>query len=164
MKLISARVCRYKSITDSESVQIANPVTCLVGKNESGKTAFLEALYRLNPLSSGLRKEFQELYDYPRRRLALDRKGIPTIQPVMAEFELEQDDVDALEAALGPGILKSQTISVSKNYENIRSWTITLDEQAAAKHLAKGTGLNQAVIRGKMLYQSVPGQLRGRER
>ena len=32
-----------------QTISIQPDITCLVGKNESGKTAFVQALYRLNP-------------------------------------------------------------------------------------------------------------------
>lgn len=41
LTLIKVQVWKYKSIEDSTPVEIANAVTVLVGKNESGKTAFL---------------------------------------------------------------------------------------------------------------------------
>ena len=47
MRLLRARVLNYQSILDSGWV-LLEPVTCLVGKNESGKTAFLQALQKLN--------------------------------------------------------------------------------------------------------------------
>jgi predicted ATP-dependent endonuclease of OLD family len=51
MRLLSVRVTDFKSINDATEVAIDPQVTCLVGKNESGKTAFLEALFkRLNSL------------------------------------------------------------------------------------------------------------------
>ena len=56
MRLVSARVRDYKSITDSGEVAVEEDVTCLVGKNESGKTAVLEALYRLNPIPAEHRR------------------------------------------------------------------------------------------------------------
>ena len=43
MKLTRARVTNYRSIDDSTWVNLED-VTALVGKNESGKTAFLQAL------------------------------------------------------------------------------------------------------------------------
>src|SRR5690348_16019913 len=48
MKLLEARVTNYKNIEDSGPVTV-DRITCLVGKNESGKTTFLEALYKLSP-------------------------------------------------------------------------------------------------------------------
>jgi predicted ATP-dependent endonuclease of OLD family len=43
MKLVKVRATNYRNIIDSEEVEIG-PSTCLVGKNEAGKTAFLKAL------------------------------------------------------------------------------------------------------------------------
>ncbi len=50
MILTEARVALFRNIIDSGWVPVDADVTCLVGKNESGKTAFLQALYRLNPV------------------------------------------------------------------------------------------------------------------
>ena len=44
----TAHVKNFRCIEDSEEFTVAD-VTCLVGKNESGKTSLLTALYRLNP-------------------------------------------------------------------------------------------------------------------
>jgi predicted ATP-dependent endonuclease of OLD family len=52
MKLRSVHVQRFRNILDSTEVKIEDKVTCLVGKNESGKSAFLHALWRLKPARS----------------------------------------------------------------------------------------------------------------
>jgi predicted ATP-dependent endonuclease of OLD family len=65
--LVKAQVWKYKSIEDSTLVSISEAVTVLVGKNESGKTAFLEALYKALPLNND--KTFNIIEDYPRRDL-----------------------------------------------------------------------------------------------
>ena len=49
MKLKRVRVQEFRSIRDSGEFDLGD-VTCLVGKNEAGKTAILKALYRLNRL------------------------------------------------------------------------------------------------------------------
>ena len=46
LTLVKAQVWKYKSIEDSMPVDLSSDVTVLVGKNESGKTAFLEALHK----------------------------------------------------------------------------------------------------------------------
>ena len=51
MLLKDVRIQDYRSVEDSGTVPIEIDVTCLVGKNESGKTAFLQALHLLNPLN-----------------------------------------------------------------------------------------------------------------
>ena len=43
MKLTKAHVTNFRCILDSNEVEIGE-TTCLVGKNEAGKTAFLKAL------------------------------------------------------------------------------------------------------------------------
>ena len=45
MKLVSAQIFTYKNILNSTPVEIQSDITCLVGKNEPGKTAYLNALY-----------------------------------------------------------------------------------------------------------------------
>ncbi|MDI2112056.1 AAA family ATPase [Commensalibacter nepenthis] len=52
MRLIKARVQNYRSIIDSGEFKIDTNKTILVGINESGKSAILEALHLLNPVLS----------------------------------------------------------------------------------------------------------------
>jgi predicted ATPase len=49
MKLVGFQVQMYRCVMDSTWIPAA-PLTVLVGKNESGKTAILKALHKLNPL------------------------------------------------------------------------------------------------------------------
>ena len=50
MQLVSAHVTYYRSVEDSEEFEVEPDVTCLVGKNESGKTNIAQALFRVNPV------------------------------------------------------------------------------------------------------------------
>ena len=68
MKLVKVHIREFQSIQDSNEVRIGD-VTCLVGKNESGKTALLKALYRLNPIVEE-EGDFDVVLDYPRRFLS----------------------------------------------------------------------------------------------
>ena len=43
--MVSARVRMFRNIVDSGVIQFEPDVTCIVGKNESGKTALLQALH-----------------------------------------------------------------------------------------------------------------------
>lgn len=119
MKLITARVTNYKSIEDSTAVEIDPAVTDLVGKNESGKTAFLEAIERLNPVDPD-RGNFDPVYQYPAARYT-SYKGKHSTDPeavVEAVFELEDDDVKAVEDAVGADVLLSSTVTLTKYYDN----------------------------------------------
>ena len=127
MILESIRIREYKNIGDSGDVDIREGVTCLVGKNESGKTSLLEALYRLNPLTTGHPETFLPLRDYPRRRFGRDRARVPGVRPVTATFALEDEDVRAVEEVHGPGVLASRRVAVSRRYDNELRWDIALE-------------------------------------
>ena len=116
MRLKSAAVKKFKSVDDSTSIRIEEDVTALVGKNESGKTAVLQAMYRINPLTSGHPTSFEELRDYPRRYRSRDRNKISTVEPISMEFELDDDDVAAFEGKFGEGTLPKRSVQVSRRY------------------------------------------------
>jgi len=56
MRLARVKVENYRSIEDSGWVDIETDITALVGKNESGKTAFLQALFKLSNYSGRSRQ------------------------------------------------------------------------------------------------------------
>ncbi len=63
MRLKKLRITNYKIIHDSGLFELPD-VTCLVGKNESGKSAICEALYKLKPVTEAA-GNFEPIYDYP---------------------------------------------------------------------------------------------------
>ena len=118
MKLTSVRIRRFRNIIDSTPISVEPHVTCLVGKNESGKTAILEALYRLKPIYP---ENFRDIDDYPRWLLAEHRRSgeIEKTTPVEATFELDAADVEAIVAIGGKGIVhEGQSLIVQKDYAN----------------------------------------------
>lgn len=148
MILRSAQIRDYKSITNSGEVRIEEDVTCLVGKNESGKTAFLESLYRLNPVPTGHPDTFVPLRDFPRPRYTDDGKAVEGVHPIAAMFELEPSDAEAVAAAVGEGVLLSTTIEVSRSYGNVLYWDFEADEEAAVRHLVDLHGAKASLAQG----------------
>jgi predicted ATPase len=146
MILKSAVVRKFRSIEDSGPVRFEPDVTCLVGMNESGKTAFLEALHRSNPL--GRAAGFQELRDYPRRLRNRERAQIPATVPVTATFELQDDDVEAVWRQFGPGVLTSRELQVERTYGNRHRLTVHQDKLAQARHLLVKAGLDPRLADG----------------
>jgi predicted ATPase len=146
MILKSAVVRKFRSIEDSGLVRFEPDVTCLVGQNESGKTAFLEALYRSNPI--GRASGFQELRDYPRRLRARERAQIPDTVPVVATFELQDDDIEAAWRQFGPGVLTSRELRVERTYANRRRLTVHQDKVAQARHLMVEAGPDPGLADG----------------
>lgn len=67
MKLAKARVENYRSILDTGAFDVETLKTIMVGPNEAGKSAILQALQQTNP-PEGI-SGFDSLRDYPRKLL-----------------------------------------------------------------------------------------------
>ncbi len=122
MRVLSLQTTKYKSISDTGQIAVEPDVTCLVGKNESGKSAVLESLYRLKPLPAGHPTSFDALRDYPRRLYGRDKAQIAGKQVVAARVQLDDHDIEWLEARFGAGTFARIQL-VTKGYKNIRAWT-----------------------------------------
>lgn len=87
MKLVSFQIKNYKVVDATEPVKVDARVTALVGKNESGKTAVLKAMWKSRNVADAA---VDKLYDYPRDRYSRDRKG--TQEVTILEFELSPEE------------------------------------------------------------------------
>lgn len=126
----------YKSILDSGWVAF-DDVTCMVGKNESGKTAFLEAIEKIRPIDTS-HTDFDYVYDYPTSKYTA-YKGKHESDPdtvVEVELELSVGDREKVAAVLGPDVLGDGPLTLSKDYKNELHWYLTVDEPTATRNLA----------------------------
>ncbi len=142
MRLTTVQVRRFRNILDSNPIAVQDDVTCLVGKNESGKTAILEALYRLKPI---YRETFHDIDDYPRWLLADHRRSgeIEKASPVEATFVLEQVDVDAIEGVVGSGLVSvGSKLIVRRDYANELQINLPeINERPAVQRMLDETNL-----------------------
>ncbi len=93
MRLIKAHVRNYRSIRDTGEFEVEGDKTIMVGPNEAGKTAILQALQQLNPPSEV--KKFDALRDYPRALYndVTTGKVTPAAVPVVTGvFALDESD------------------------------------------------------------------------
>jgi predicted ATP-dependent endonuclease of OLD family len=107
MRLSKVRVQNYRSIIDTGEFEVERLKTILVGPNEAGKTAILQAIQQINPPKGT--KGFDPLRDYPRARYTQISRGeldAKDIEVVTATFELEKADLDRT-----PTRMKGQTLS-----------------------------------------------------
>jgi predicted ATPase len=136
--LKDVRIQDYRSVEDSGVVPIDIDVTCLVGKNESGKTAFLQALHLLNPLNpiKG-KKKYDEVMDYPSRKSSAYKKTRETdpATVVTAVFALEDSELAAVREEFGPDCLTGTTVTVKAGYYGNKTFSAAIDTAAALNHL-----------------------------
>ncbi len=99
MLLKRVRVTKYRSIRDSGWFDLEKGKTILIGPNEAGKTALLEAIQRINP-PVGIRA-FDPLRDYPRSEYDDINSGkiLPSqVTVVEAHFGLTDEDKETIPA------------------------------------------------------------------
>ena len=143
MKLTRVRVTNFRCIDDSNAVEIG-PITCLVGKNESGKTAFLKALEGLRSVDDGYRK-YNKTENYPRRYLTDydERHKGGEAQAITTVWQLDERDKDALASELGEAASMVDEVTISKSYgASDESWSVTIDEGAVLRWLMERYALS----------------------
>jgi predicted ATP-dependent endonuclease of OLD family len=138
--LTKARVFKYKSIEDSSPVEIGEDVTVLVGKNEAGKTAFLEALDKALSLENA---KFDCVFDYPRKdyvRYKPQHDAKKYAKVVELTFRIEKELADKINKEVFHGtqvIEPGHTFTRDTNYGNVNSIGLSVDLPAAIAALKK---------------------------
>jgi predicted ATP-dependent endonuclease of OLD family len=89
VKLIKFRIQHYKSIKDSGYCSLADDLTILIGKNESGKTAILEALRDFD----------KKVYEIPPEAVPIDEYDVaPSLELC---FRISRAELDVIQAESG---------------------------------------------------------------
>lgn len=148
MILKNFQVRDFQSVTDSNNVQVGD-ITCLVGKNEAGKTALLKALYRLNPITRGEEK-FDVTEDYPRSRVSEYEQQVKSGKRThaivtKATFALEAVERVPIEEALGAGVVPSYSVTLMRGYDNKTNLELNADERIAGEALLTKAKLADAL-------------------
>jgi energy-coupling factor transporter ATP-binding protein EcfA2 len=128
MKLVRIRAKNFRSIEDSNEIEISD-LTCLVGKNEAGKTAILHALYGLRPFRSF---SYDKVRDYPRRFLSKydERHEDGESEVIRTWWQMDKSDIAAVEKRLGSGTVLSPEFQVHSGIGFDKTiWDIKLDEK-----------------------------------
>jgi hypothetical protein len=93
MRLKKARVTNYRSIIDSGWFDVEDAKTIVVGPNEAGKSAILQALQQINPPPDV--PKFDALRDYPRSKYNdISTKKVDPKDVTVVEVDFELDDED----------------------------------------------------------------------
>jgi len=162
MKLKKVRVQNFRSVEDSQEFDVGG-MTCLVGKNEAGKTAILQALAALRP-HNGQDVEYNKTRDYPRRFLNDygERHDGEEATVTKTVWAIDQKDQEEFEQKFGEGSLGNGLIKVSGGYEGTTYWSFDINQELIVKHLISSHKLNaseQASLKEckttKALYKSL---------
>ena len=154
MKLQKVAIRRYRSIEEMDAFEVEPDVTCLVGKNESGKTAVLQAL---NKSHSHDGASFDEGLDYPTTRTSERRKAEGKMKVTTLTYLLDDGDVQSVEDWMGESALSSRTITVTTLYDGSSTWAVGLDEEAVVRHLARDLDLPAGPQKAAKGSKSVSG-------
>lgn len=115
MKALRFRVQHFRNIDDSGWIDL-DAVTAFVGRNESGKTSLLQALYRFNP---GSEAPYDPQRDYPRERFHQHGTAAGTTGPPVCsvEFDLPVGLRQEIASLLPDGEAVPATATVHRHYD-----------------------------------------------
>lgn len=148
MKLIGAQITKFRSIDDSGAVVIDPEITVLVGQNESGKTAFLKALHKTQPVEKkGVGYDIVE--DYPRKDLTSYRRRHDENPDEVARlvYRLTDQEVTAINATLDARVLHSSaefTLHIKYDESSVIALP-AIDERSYVAAVLKGRELPEGV-------------------
>jgi len=132
VRLTKVQIQDFRCIDDSGEFSI-DPVTCLVGKNESGKTTVLKALHKLKSNTND-KEEFIPSKDYPKRKWRPDTT-IPDEPPtIKTNWELNDADVAVIEEVFGKGVITKKQFTLHKGFDNIRRFSLSTDQVKLLQH------------------------------
>jgi predicted ATP-dependent endonuclease of OLD family len=130
IKLKKVEINKYKSFLDKQEIDIENGVTRIVGKNESGKTALLEALAKFNYFDSeDTDFDFNSTNDYPRGMLKKYQQEYPDddFQVIACTFELSEELLKQISDDVGKDVYTDKTIKIARKYNNGMTYIISAD-------------------------------------
>ncbi|MBX3705460.1 MAG: AAA family ATPase [Pseudomonadales bacterium] len=129
LKFFHVRV--FRNVIDSGRIEVADS-TCIVGKNEAGKSSVIEALHRLNPAKPC---PLDLLDEYPRwlKKQHEISGEIEHAVPITAEFVLSDDELATLHGKFGDGVLSSPTLTAFRKYTGDLQIQLRIDDARFVK-------------------------------
>jgi predicted ATP-dependent endonuclease of OLD family len=160
MKLTNVELYKYKSITETQQVDIEKDITVLVGKNEAGKTAFLEALAKTNYFEDDSKFVLEERFDYPRSELKKVKKDDEK-EALKCTYSIGDELRQSIQDEFSEEAVKSAYFTISYKYGGGSNWYIeglndiacltsvlhkyTSDEEIISKFESNVNGIHNAI-------------------
>lgn len=116
MRLESFTIHKYKSFLLDQKMIVEPDTTCIVGKNESGKSAILECLSKVNYFDKNDKRfMFDETFDYPKNEWKVTQDS--SNQPIITlTFSLDEHEKTEIDRALGIGVREFDEFSISRKF------------------------------------------------
>ncbi len=135
LKLVKVKINKYKSFVKEQEIRIDDRITTLVGKNESGKTAFLEALAKINYFEKDNQFKLNTVLDYPRNELNKFLNSNADCEAIRCTFEIDDKLLKNIENEIGKDVFTVKTFSYAISFRGKTTWfDLKVDE---AKFLAQ---------------------------
>jgi len=142
LTLKEVKIAKYKSYLETQVVSIEDKITTLVGKNESGKTAFLEAIAKFNYFEKDPKFQFDVTADFPRNELKKYQRENEPIEVIKCTFEISDELLQEISDELGSDIFKTKSFSYGMKYDGSASWyDLTANEELFLKNYIKESTL-----------------------
>lgn len=144
MQLQRVRITNFRSVEDSEGFNV-DTVTCLVGKNEAGKSAVLLALAALNP-SDATPVTLDRERDYPRRHLVRYGEIHQNEDAIVVRttWKLDDSEIQAINSDIGENVLSSGKVDVIRRYNQDIEVSAQLSYEAVVKYLSTNFELDKS--------------------
>jgi predicted ATP-dependent endonuclease of OLD family len=156
--LTSVKIDKYKSYETPQSFNVDEKVTVLVGKNESGKTAVLEAIAKTRYFEDDPKFKFDATHDYPRREKKRYDKSGEIAQCVVCTYKISPELLKQIAADVGAATYPNASFTVTTDYNNTAYiGGLTTDVKSFLKHFADKNAIrDKADIDSLLLLISVP--------
>jgi len=145
------RARNYKCIDDTGWVEV-DDLTCLIGKNEAGKTVLMEAMEHLNPAQGD--GAFTPYEDYPRRRWPEYKSRHETDPDPVVSVRFELDEAERSQLEERGGRVANGEVVVTKDYANDLHWEFDVDEPTYVQRLVAEYDIDEETEAGKDLYDA----------
>ena len=151
INLKKATLHKYKCIENDQSFEVDKDITVLVGMNESGKTAILEALAKTNYFEEDKKFIFNTTHDYPRREKKKMEKREERAKAITCEFEISPDLLSEISEDIGAGVFEQNIIRKVTYYSGKdRVSNITSDYKKFIKQKTKALGISSTTLNDKL--------------
>ena len=127
MKLKEVKIHKYKSFETPQEFELEKDITVLVGMNESGKTSALESLAKTHYFQEDEDFKFNSTHDYPRKDKKRMEKNNENPEAITCVYEIDEKLLQSIEKSMGKDLLKSNTFSITTNYDNSKTISLSVD-------------------------------------